>query len=169
VSRAPDPFPTFERTGTPGEMDAADANIEALSDKLIGALSRAKDLPAGSNDDLKPEDVRFLAYALAVHRTRKGKVLSEAHLSLLAAALGIHRTSTRAAAEIGLPPVRDLPKFHEAADAEALYPDISENKLAQLIGVANKTIREWREMPTFQARVSFGRHFGDVVKRPGWE
>lgn len=144
--RAPDPFSVFGRTGTPEDMSGLDRDIEAVADRLIGG-----------DTDLRPEDVRYLGYALAVYRTRRGMVLTEDHLRLLAAALGIERMSLRAAEKVGLPPVRDHEKFLAAADAVAAQPDVSDYALARIAGVDRGTIRRWRELRAFWRRVRIAR------------
>jgi hypothetical protein len=162
--RAPDPFPIFTRTGTPDDMNALDHNIEVIAPRLIADLARAKRTGVGTKSPtlrliLKPEDVRFLAYALVVHRTRRGGVLSEAHLQLLHAALDIRRQSVRGAKAAGLPPVKNLEKFLAAADLQARETNISENRLASKAGVDRKTIRAWRMMKEFKQRVRSTRYF----------
>lgn len=157
-SRAPDPFPLFQRTGTPDDMDALDGNIEAVADMLVAALDHAKSKPVASEPNrIKPEDARYLAYSLAVHRSRHDRPLTEHHLRLLAAALAIERPSVRAGEVVGLPPVKDLQKFTEAADAEAREPGISQNKLAKAVSVEQATIRAWRKLPGFKSRVQYVR------------
>jgi hypothetical protein len=157
---APDPFPLFQRNGTPDDMNALDANIEAVADTLIAALDYAKAHPvAKAPNRLKPEDVRYLAYALAVHRARNGKALTEDHLRLLAAALAIARPSLKAAEFVGVAPVKDLATFIKAADIEASAPEISENGLPRQVKVDNKTIRSWRRLPQWRQRVRATRYW----------
>jgi len=152
--RAPDPFPLFQRTGTPDDMNEADANIEAIADRLIAEIEKPKGKKAAAV-------ARHLAYAFAVHRTRRGKTLTEHHLRLLAAALRITKPSARAAAFVGLSPVEDLATFIRAADIEASIPGITANKLAAEVGVDHKTIKAWRTMDAWRRRVAAVRAFGE--------
>ena len=164
VQRAPDPFPIFKRAGTPDGLNELDCNIECIADGLIADLRRAQRTTARARSPklrptLKPEDARFLTYALIVHRTRHGGVLSEAHLRLLHAVLGIQRLSLRAAEAAGMPAVKDFAAFVSAADLEAREPTISENRLARGVGVDRKTIRAWRKMKEFGEHVRATRYF----------
>ena len=164
--RAPVPFPIFERRGVPDDINRMDRDIEQIADRLIADLDRAKRTSA--TPGLKPEDVRFLAHTLVVHRTRRGGVLSEHHLRLLYAALGIQRQSVRAANFVGLPPVEDLAKFYAAADLQACEPNISINRLASEVKVERKTICAWRKLKEFKERVRFIRYLkGNPRKKIG--
>jgi hypothetical protein len=86
--RAPDPFPVFKPRGTPANLDGFDRSMADTADHLVRELERAERLPSRKGN-LTREGVRFLAYALVVHRTRNGEALAEDHLRLLASALGI--------------------------------------------------------------------------------
>jgi hypothetical protein len=153
--RAPDPFPVFKPRGTPANLDGLDRSIADTADHLIRELERAKRLPSRKGN-LTREGVRFLAYALLVHRTRNREALAEDHLRLLASALGIRpdHVPSGAAAFLGLPPIKasHYLKFVRAADADR-EPDISENELAKRIGVDRGTIRSWRKMKAYRERV----------------
>jgi hypothetical protein len=109
MKRAHDPFPIFKRTGTPDNLREFDRSIGDTADHLIRELERGKRLPTNVKG-LKREDVHFLAYALVVHRTRNGGVLTEDHLRLLAAALALRpdHVPSRAAVFFGLPPIKAL-------------------------------------------------------------
>jgi DNA-binding XRE family transcriptional regulator len=131
-----------------------DRNIDATADRLIAALNHAKDYPSSPQPDgRKPEDVRFLAYTLTFYRTQRGKVLSEGHLRLLHAALGIQRPSIAVTEALGMPRVQKIDEFLEASAIQAADPDISENKLAKSVGVGRDTIKRWRAMPQFYSRI----------------
>jgi hypothetical protein len=163
LERAPDPFPIFRRRGTPDNMDELDCNIEHIADQIDADLLRAHRTTVAAKSPklrptLKPEDARFLAYALIVHRTRRGGVLTEGHLRLLHSVLSIKRPSLRAAEAVGMSPVKDPAKFLSAADLQAREPTISENCLATKIGVDRKTIRAWRRTPEFKQRVRATRY-----------
>lgn len=126
-------------------MAALDADIGAVADHLIEALRLAEALPAKAGDDRpKAEDVRFMAYALATFRTRRGGVLTEDHLRLLAAALQVRRPSLAAGEFVGLPRVKKLDAFLAAADRQGSELAISEIGLARAVGVEARTIRAWR-------------------------
>ena len=155
--RAPDPFPMFKRYGVPEEIKSLDRDIDAVADQAISDLARAKATTARARSPklastYKPADVSFLAYMAVAYRTRSGGVLDEGHLRLLHAALDIRRPSLPAAAAIGLPPVKNLEKFNEAADVYAREPTISDKELAKRVGVDRKSMRLWRKMKQFERR-----------------
>ena len=152
--KAPDPFPDFPRFGVPGEIRTIDDDIERVAPVLIDILEQADSLPRRKNDDrLTAEDVRFLAYSLAVWRTRQGKPLSESHLALLGACLAVKRQSLGATAYLGLPPVKNLQGFLEAADMVAREPKSSANALAKATGADRKTVSAWLKEDAFARRV----------------
>jgi hypothetical protein len=161
MKRAPDPFPVFKPRGTPANLDGFDRSIADTADHLIRELGRAKRLPTNVKNGLKREDLHFLAYALVVHRTRNGEALTEDHLRLLAAALDLQpgRVPSRVAAFLGLPPIKagHYLTFLRAADLDARDPEVSENKLAECVGVDRGTIRSWRKMKPYRDRVQWVR------------
>ena len=152
MTRAPDPFPVFTRTGTPDDLNAADAKIEETANQLIAALESAG---ANKRRGLKLEDIKFLAYALVVHRTRRGRVLAEGHLRLLHAVLQIKRVPGGAAEYVGLPDVHNLHAFNAAADLRADDPDLTLRDLGRAVGVNEKTLRKWQTTPLWKARIRF--------------
>lgn len=157
--RAPDPFPTFTRTGVPDEFSAIDKSIAdgAEADRLIERLQEIDRKGVGAADGLTGEDIRFVAYAAVVFRVRRDTPLSEGHLRLLAAALGIERAPPGIGRQFGIAPVENHAAFIAAADVVARDTKISKNKLAMLVGVSRRTIDRWLKMPEFQRRAKASR------------
>lgn len=158
---APYPFTVFARTGFPGDISALDRDICRVADESIAALNYAKSKPAAKEPNhLKPEDVRFLAYSLPAFRTRNDEALTENHLRLLAAALGVDRVPARAAEMFGIPSIRNQTKFLAAAECQACAPTISVRRHAAIAAVDRKTIRAWRKEENFESAVRAFRDSG---------
>jgi hypothetical protein len=158
--RAPDPFPTFTRCGVPDNFAQFDKAIDIYADEWIAALAKANQaLSKRDRKRLKREDILFLVYTAVVYATRHHGKLTEAHLRLLHAALGIKRPSKRATEFIGLANVEEPNRFKmlSAADIEARDADISDRELARRLGVARGTIRNWRKAPSYNDRVAYIR------------
>lgn len=157
--RALDPFPEFTRFGTPDNLGEHDAYLGEIADDLEKRVTRNGASSHKKEGDLTNEDIRFVAYALIAHRVRRGKLLDEDHLRMLAAGLDIKRLSTTGAHYLGISPVKGekAAKYHRAAEVEAEHPEIRAEDLAKEVGVSPTTIRAWRRFPQFARRVEYCR------------
>jgi hypothetical protein len=101
--------------------------MEAIADELVSRLEMNAEHPQ-CHEKLTNEDIRVITYVLIVHRSRRGGVLGEGHLRLLAHALGIKRESVRGAEYLGLLPVKrkNVTRFYSPSLISSTFPGVSE-------------------------------------------
>lgn len=151
--------PMGELRPVPGEIQRwFDQGAEVCARELNEALDESQTKPGGRT--FKPIEINYLGYALLHWCIRQDLEVPAELMRLLWRLLGLDTGPTppdAVATRFGWPAARDIDRFLEAAEIEANEPGISQNQLAQRVGIDRKTLREWQGTDAYQRRVAARR------------